>query len=183
MIAKLNNKGVTLVEMIIVIGIMAITLGTAYFMMGGQDARARLKSDARDLAGYMKLARTGAIRDGRPWAIQFDTSNRRYRIYRDSGEAVGSENWADGDETVYRTVNLAIGVDFGSAQGPYSTTVTLPDDGVSFSADRVVFNRNGTSESGTVYLTVAGGETFAVGSLSTTGRVKVWSNYGSGWSD
>lgn len=183
MIAKLNNKGVTLVEMIIVIAIMAITLGTAYTMMGGQSARAQLKSDARDLAGYMKLARTGAIRDGRAWAIKFDTSNRRYMIYRDSGESVGSEDWDDGDETIYRTVNLATGVDFGSAQDKRPGASTLPDDGVSFLPDRVDFNRNGTSMSGTVYLSIGSGETFAVGSLSTTGRVKVWSNYGSGWSD
>ncbi len=183
MINRLNNRGVTLIETLIVMSIMAITMPVAYFMMGGRDARAQLKSNSRDIASYMKLARTGAIRDSRPWAIQFDPGNQRYQIYNNSGEAVGAEDWSDGDESVYRTVNLPERVDFGSAQGKRPDASTDPLDGVSFSANRVVFNRNGTSESGTVYLMATGGETFAVSSLSFTGRVKIWANYGSGWLD
>ncbi len=179
---RLDNRGVTLIETLIVISIMAITMGVAYHMMGGRDVRARLKSESRDIASHMKLARTGAIRDGRPWAIQFDPANRRYLIYSNSGEDLGSENWTDGNETVYRTVNLNDRVSYGSGQGvrPGGTAV---GDGVSFSADRVVFNRNGTSESGTVYLQAEAGDTFAISSLSTTGRIKIWFNYGSGWSN
>lgn len=181
MFNRLNDRGVTLIETLIVITIMAATMGTAYFMMGGRDIRAKLKSESRDIASYMKLTRTGAIRDSRPWAIQFDPGNRRYLIYNDSGEELGAENWSDGDETIYRTVNLPERVEFGSAQGNRPGASTDPLDGVSFSANRVVFNRNGTSESGTVYLKAAGGETFAISSLSFTGRVKIWTNYGTGW--
>ncbi len=183
MIDKLNNKGFTLIESLIVISIMAITLSMAYFMMGGKDARAQLKSNARDIASHMKLARTGAIRDSRPWAIQFDPANGRYLIYKDSGETVGSENWSDGDEIVYRTVDLNSRVSYGTDQGMRPGGTSLPGDGISFSADRVVFNRNGTSESGTVYLKSDAGDTFAISSLSTTGRVKIWRNYGGGWSN
>lgn len=183
MIDRMNEKGVTLIETLIVISIMAVTMATAYFMLGGKDTRAKLKTESRDIASHMKLARTGAIRDSRPWAIQFDPANRRYLIYNDSGESVGSEDWSDGDETVYRTVNLPERVEFGSAQGKRPDATSEPVDGVSFSADRVVFNRNGTSESGTVYLKTDADDTFAISSLSTTGRIKLWANYGSGWSD
>ena len=134
-------------------------------------------------SSYMKLARTGAIRDGRPWAIEFDVANRRYLIFNNSGETLGSEDWSDGDETLYRRINLPEQVTYGSGQGMRPGGSSLPGDGVSFSANRVVFNPNGTSESGTVYLSDAGGETFAVSSLATTGRVKIWTNYGSGWLD
>lgn len=183
MIDKLNNKGFTLLENLIVIGIMGIAMAIAFFMMGGRDARAQLKSNSRDIAGHMKLARTGAIRDSKPWAIQFDPANGRYLIYNDSGEAVGSEDWSDGDESVYRTVNLDSRISYGTDQGIRPGGTSLPGDGVSFSADRVVFNRNGTSESGTVYLKSDAGDTFAISSLSTTGRVKIWFNYGGGWSN
>jgi len=171
-----NNRGVTLIETLIVISIMAITLSIAYFMMGGKDARAQLKSDSRDIASHMKVARTGAIRDSRPWAIQFDPANGRYVIYNNSGETLGSEDWSDGDEIIYRTVSLNGRVSYGSGQGMRPGGTSLPGDGVSFSADRVVFNRNGTSESGTVYLKSDAGDTFAISSLATTGRVKIWSN-------
>lgn len=183
MINRLNNRGMTLIETLIVISIMAVTMSIAYFMMGGKNTRARLKTESRDIASYMKLARTGAIRDSRPWAIDFDQANRRYLIYNDSGEALGSEDWTDGDESVYRTVNLDDRVSYGSSQGMRPGGASLPGDGISFAGNRVVFNRNGTSMSGTVYLNGTNGETFAVSSLSTTGRVKLWSNYGSGWSD
>ncbi len=181
MIDKLNNKGFTLIESLIVISIMGIVMGIALFMMGGKDGRAQLKSNSRDIASHMKLARTGAIRDSRPWAIQFDQANERYLVYNNSGEAVGSEDWADGDESIYRTVSLNGRVSYGSAQGKRPGATSLPADGVSFSADRVVFNRNGTSESGTVYLKSDAGDTFAVSSMATTGRVKIWRNYGTGW--
>ena len=178
-----SNKGVTLLETLIVLCLMSILAGAAYFMMGGRGARARLKSESRDIASYMKLARAGAIRDSRPWAIQFDVANRRYLIFNDSGEQVGSENWSDGDETIYRTIDLSGQVSFGSGQGMRPGGSSLPDDGVSFSGNRVMFNPNGTSESGTVYLSNAGGDTLAVGSLATTGRIKIWFNFGSGWVD
>ncbi len=179
----LNNKGFTLLETLIVVSIMALTMSVAYFMMGGRGVRARLKSESRDIAGYMKLARTGAIRDGRPWAIEFDVANRRYLIFDNSGESSGSEDWLDGDETLYRRVELPEHVHYGSGQGMRPGGTSLPGDGVSFSANRVVFNPNGTSESGTVYLSDVVGETFAVSSLATTGRVKIWTNYGAGWMD
>lgn len=181
MIDKLNSRGFTLIETLIVICIMAITLSIAFFMMGGKDARAQLKSNSRDIASHMNLARTGAIRDSKPWAIQFDPASRHYLIYNDSGEAVGSEDWTDGDESIYRTVKLDKQVSYGTDQGMRPGGTSLPGDGVSFSADRVVFNRNGTSESGTVYLKSDVGDTFAISSLATTGRVKIWRNYGAGW--
>lgn len=179
----LDSRGVTLLETLIVLALMSILMGAAFFYMGNRGARAQLKSDARDMVSTMKLARTGAIRDSKPWALRFDTVNRRYVVYSDSGEDVGVEDWSDGDETVYRTIRLSASVVYGSRQGKRPDATSLPADGVSFTGDQVVFNPNGTSQSGTVYLSVPDGATMAAGSLSTTGRVKIWSNYGSGWGD
>lgn len=178
-----NERGVTLLEMLIVVVLMTVMVGTTYFYLGNRGARAQLKSDVRDVVSHMKLARGGAIRDCRPWALVFDTANRRYRVYSDSGENVGSEDWDDGDETVYRTIRLSELVVYGSQKGMRPGATSLPTDGVSFTSNRVVFNPDGTSQSGTVYLTVPDGATMAAGSRSTTGMVKIWKNYGSGWTD
>jgi Tfp pilus assembly protein FimT len=144
---------------------------------------AQLKSDARDIVSNMQLARVNAIRDTRPWAIQFDTDNQRYLIYSNSGEEWKSEDWTDGDETVFRNVMLNRRVNFGTNKGARPGG-TMPANGsITYSANRVVFNPNGTSESGTVYLTIGSGETIAISSLSTTGRIKVWENFGNAWNE
>ena len=179
-----RQAGFTLMELIIGIAIFGILVGIAVTTIGNRSPRARLKSDARDLISNMQLARINAIRDTRPWAIQFDPNNRRYLVYSNSGEGVGATPvWDDGDETIFRTVVLSSGVQFGTQQGVPDAGWATPADGVSFSANRVVFNSNGTSESGATYFSINSGETFAISSLSTTGRVKAWFNYGSGWQE
>jgi type II secretion system protein H len=178
-----RQAGVTLIELIIVIAIIGIILGIAITTVGNRSPVAQLKSDARDIVSNMQLARVNAIRDTRPWAIQFDTDNQRYLIYSNSGEEWKSEDWADGDETVFRNVMLNRRVNFGTNKGARPGG-TMPANGsITYSANRVVFNPNGTSESGTVYLTIGSGETIAISSLSTTGRIKVWENFGNAWNE
>jgi type II secretion system protein H len=178
-----RQAGVTLIELIIVIAIIGIILGIAITTVGNRSPVAQLKSDARDIVSNMQLARVNAIRDTRPWAIQFDTDNQRYLIYSNSGEEWKSEDWTDGDETVFRNVMLNRRVNFGTNKGARPGG-TMPANGsITYSANRVVFNPNGTSESGTVYLTIGSGETIAISSLSTTGRIKVWENFGNAWNE
>ncbi len=191
---SMSQKGFTLLEVLIVIALIAIMTTIAGYYMGNQGKLAQLKSVARDLVGHMNLARTGAIRDGRPWAIQFNPGGRSYVILSDSGEPFAPADpadpldWTDGDETPYRSVQLPANIAFGgqvtSVVPPYND-VDNPD-GVTYANDRIIFNPNGTSsESGEVYFTNDPSvelNTTAVSSLAATGRIKFWSNAGTGWS-
>lgn len=183
MCQKMDNKGFTLIELLVVMAMMAIVMTTAFYYIGNKSDRAVLKKEARDLASYLKLARVSAVRDTHAWAIQFDTVNRRYQVFRNSGEPFGSESWTEGNEDVYMTVTLPDSVSFVSGAGMRTGATVLPADGISYSANRVVFNPNGTSESGTVYLSIGTNETYAVSSLSTTGRIKIWKNLDGTWTD
>lgn len=182
------QRGFTLIEVIIVIAMMSILSAMAYYYLGNKGHRGQLRSAAAELVGHMNLARVGAIRDTRPWAIEFNPGGNSYEIFNDSGEDFAPEDpsdpvdWTDDDEILFRTANLPQNVRFGSSQGMLDGVPV--DDGVSFGNNRIIFWPNGTcSESGTVYLTTVGGSTFAVTSFSATGRVRVRSNDGSGWSN
>lgn len=181
---KTRNRetGFTMVEMLMVVTIVGImgTVAVPGFM--SLSPRMSLKDAARDVVNDMQMARTRALRDKASWAIQFNTgADGGYTVLSDDG---ADDTWNTADDTVYRTVNLSDyqGISFGNNYGD------RPDepnpgatDGVSFTNDRIVFNSNGTSVSGSVYVTNTKGDTFAVGCLSAAGRIKTWHNYGTGW--
>lgn len=182
-----NQKGFTLLEVIVTVTTMSILLLTSYYYMGDQGEKGQLRSAAADLTSNLSLARTRAIRDTRPWAVQFDPGGNSYIVYSAAGEAFAPEDpadpidWTDGDETTFRSISLPNTTTFGSNQGVLNAVAI--GDGVSYPNDRIVFNPNGTcSASGTIYLTVPSGSTFAVTSLAATGQIKIWSNHGSSWS-
>ena len=170
---SLTQKGFTLIEVLIVIALIGIMLAVAGYYMGGQGKKAQLKSAARDLVSNMNLARTKAIRDSKPWTIQFNPATNSYRLI-------------DGDGGTFRTITLPANVSFGSNLTPVDSKAI--GDGVSYINDRVIFNPNGTSSDfGAAYFTVfndasLANTSFAVSSLAATGRVKFWRNFGTGWS-
>jgi prepilin-type N-terminal cleavage/methylation domain-containing protein len=181
---KKNSSGFTVLEMLMVVTIVGImgTVAIPGFM--NLSPRMSLKDATRDIVNDMQIARTSALRDRQSWAIQFNPGdNGSYTVLSDDG---ADDIWNTADDTVYRTINLSnyIGISYGNSYG------VRPDepnpgatDGVSFNNDRIVFNSDGTSVSGSVYLNNTKGDTFAVGCLSAAGRIKTWHNYGSGWEE
>lgn len=178
-----RELGFTIVELLTVFAIVAIMTVLAVFSFHEMAARSRLKAAARDIVSNMQLTRIKALKSNSAWALQFDTNSSTYRILSDSGD---DGNWSTADDTVFRTVDFAAypGVSYGSAGGP-RPGATYPADAVSFGdasdSNRVNFNPDGTSISGTVYIRNVAGDTFAVESLSTTGRIKTWHYHGGAW--
>lgn len=159
------QTGFTLIEVIIVIAMMSILSAMAYYYLGDKGQRGQLRSASAELVSNMNLARVRAISEARPYTIQFNPGGNSYVL--------------NGGPTP-RSANLPQNVRFGSNQGMLNGVAV--GDGVSFDDDKITFHSNGTcSESGVVYLTGAGGLTFAVSSFSATGRISVQRNDGSGW--
>ena len=181
---NLDQKGFTLIEVLIVIAMMSIMLVAAGYYLGNAGNKAQLRSAARDLASNMNLARVKAIRDGSPWAIQFDPDTNRYRILSGAGETDPDPlDWDDGDEITFRTAalpqNIAFGRSIASTLDLSPGTPIPVDDGVSDEKDRIIFNANGScSESAAAYFRVfndtsLSNDGFAVSTLAATGRVKI----------
>lgn len=177
----MKNKGFTMIELLIAIAIVAITAAMGFPTFMDQRDRARIKRAGRDMVSHFQMARINAMRDGQRWAIRFDTDADLYRIVHSGNDRI---LYNDDDVTMksiplssYGDVAFGIGDGIGARPGG-----TVPENGaVSFSGNQVNFDPDGSSKSGTVYVKNNKGQTFAVGSISTTGRVKVWANYGQGW--
>jgi len=75
-----NNKGFTLIEMVIVFIIIALLSTIAVPNILSWRANATLSDDARTLKADFEFAKIRAIRDNTPVTISFDTGNNSYSI-------------------------------------------------------------------------------------------------------
>jgi len=175
-----GKRGLTLIELIVVMCILGVMVLIAIPNIGRWLPRYRLKSAARDVASNMQLARLGAIKDNREWALLFDVNGQLYRIISDKGP---DGNWGTPDDIEERVVNLSEyrNIQFGdSGHGPAGGGVPV-GDGVTFVQKRAEFNPGGTSTAGTVYLQNNRNGAMAIRVDSNTGIVRMWTWDFPGW--
>jgi prepilin-type N-terminal cleavage/methylation domain-containing protein len=169
-----SDKGLTLVELIIVMAIIAVLAATGIPQFVRYLPKMRLKSASRDLISNMQFARMKAIRDNAPCRLHFETGVGRYCVLDVNG-------------TTCRTVDLSDypGITFGSNNpARIDANHTPPQtDGVSYQGNKAKFNANGSAAAGTVYLKNDHGHSMAVGTSSWVGRVRAWCDFGSGWEE
>jgi prepilin-type N-terminal cleavage/methylation domain-containing protein len=174
-----RNRGLTIIELVVVMCILGIMVLIAIPNIGRWLPRYRLRSAARDVASNMQLARLGAIKDNREWALIFDVNAQSYRVISNRGP---DGNWGTADDTVEKAVNLSDypTVRFGdSGHGPIPGGAAV-GDGVTFAGETVEFFPAGTSISGSVYLQNKLNGAAAIRTEGTTGIIRVW-GWDSAW--
>jgi len=90
----MNKKGVTLIEMIVVMGIIAI--GAVLFVpnIGGWLPNYRLRSAARDIVSTMRTSQMRAVSRNLEYRIYFNSNGGRYRYWTERGNlSSSSTNW------------------------------------------------------------------------------------------
>jgi len=145
----MNQKGITLLELIVVMAIIAIGAALTTPNIGGWLPTYRLRSATRDVVSIMRVAQIKAVSNNTQYQAVFNPGNSTYVLqYRDTGG-----NWVDEGSTL----TLPTGVNF-------VTTLV---------GDTATFSPNSTATDGNVTLNNTKGATKTVRLLGLTGRIKI----------
>jgi len=79
-----KQRGVTLLELLIVIALMAVVAGIVIPMFGGPVPTSELRSSARQLAAGLRLARSEAVSERRETFLVLDVAGKRFKVDRDA---------------------------------------------------------------------------------------------------
>jgi prepilin-type N-terminal cleavage/methylation domain-containing protein len=182
-----NSKGMTLVELMVVVVIVGIMSAMAIPMI--RNTRPKLKAAARDIISDLQVTRLNAMRDGRlaRWRLTFDSDGKSYTVSHLT--SLGNDNKIDTDDDGYetdKTVNLgdrSPNIKFGSGYGPIPDSDADTSDGVTFTGNKVTFRSDGSANmGGTIYvMDIKSKDTIATSVVFTTGRIHTYANFGKGW--
>ena len=82
----LGSSGITLLELLIVIALMAIIAGFVVPMFGGPISTSELRASARQLAAGLRLARSEAVSQRRETFLVLDVAGKRFKVDRELQE-------------------------------------------------------------------------------------------------
>ena len=83
---RVQSRGVTLLELLIVLSIMAIVAAMVVPMFGGGVSTGELKGAARQVAAGLRLARSEALATRQETRVVLDLERRTFQVERDAHE-------------------------------------------------------------------------------------------------
>jgi|TARA_B100002003_G_scaffold72615_1_gene67644 type II secretory pathway pseudopilin PulG len=181
----LHAGGVSLLELLVVLGLVALMAALALpSMLGGLDD-ARGMAAARHVAGLARLTRVQAAMRSTRVGLRFEREGAAYRysVYVDgNGNGLRSRDIRRGvDKAITpperlgeRFPGVALGIVPGVAAIDGGQPLAGGTDPIRLgSADTLTFSPLGTATSGTIFLRSRRGRQYAVRVLGATGRTRV----------
>ena len=163
-ISMKGHKGFSLVELLVVVAIMAVTAAIAIpTMMATTFPHAKLKSASREIYSALQLARSQAIGSTSDYGVRFNlsASPAKYMVMKWTGSA-----WTQDTTFAERAVDSQVNINDITVDG---TNYTSGTTGV------IRFDTTGTASSATIHLSSAKdtSDKFTVSVTSSTGRTQI----------
>ena len=149
--SKMKNRGVTLVELIVVMVIIAIAAAFIAPNIGAWIPNYRLRGATRDIVSTLRTAQMKAVSTNREYQVSFDPGSRSYILQYRHTDGI---NWIN--EGTAQT--LATGIQISS---------------ITFPGNNAQFNTNSTSSAGSIRLTNTKGTSKTITLTSATGRANI----------
>ena len=107
-----NESGLTLFELMVVVGIMAILASVAVPGYLGWLPKYRMRSAADDVLSTLQHAKLRAVRENDVVRVTFDFANDRYLSFVDNGAGANADNGTqEADEATIKNGRMPAGID------------------------------------------------------------------------
>lgn len=160
-----DNRGFTLVELVVTLAIFGIMLAIALPSFLSYLPTMRLKGAARDISSTLQSARMEAVSRNTNCNVSFDINNKSYTV-----------SCTDITTTLSTDISFGWGTDVNKDIGGDS----LPSDGIALNNDTCYFASRGTVSAGSIYIKNTKNESYAV-VISSGGRVDIRRWDGTTW--
>jgi type II secretion system protein H len=162
----INIRGFTLIELMIVATIIMIVGGIATPTLLSQLPDYRLKGTTRTVFATLQYAKMSAASAGKEYRVQFllDPAPQRYQLQQ-GNYFTGSDSWKNVHPS--NEIPPQVWIDHATDyRGTHQSGISI-----------IAFNPTGTASSGGIYLENSRGRIRSVKVSSTTGRIRIDTNW------
>lgn len=155
---RLNERGITFIELMTVVAVIGIMAALAVPSFLSYMPKLKVKAAARDVVSQLRLARSKAVSERRPYGVMFNVSTRSITLFADTDNPVAQ---------TYSTSDSLIDCD------TLSTDINL--NSCTYANNCVVFSSTGAaSTSGDLQVVTGDGSiVMSINVLASTGRVRL----------